>query len=159
MSVPSQLPLPGGQRDLLGLKVGNGCLVSLRMQAASPMAAAAALLRSPHARSLPARHTAALERLCELNEAGFWFAELGELTDVLLAACSHPLRLELLSLTWQLVRRAPAPAWQSYHYEKAVLPRARGSPHQAFTSTLPDKAGIPLFLRVLQRLATPKQGE
>lgn len=81
-------------------------MVGLSMEAASPMAAAAALLQSPHARSLPVRHTAALERLCELNQAGLWFAELGALADLLLAASGHPLRLELQALLCQLIRRA-----------------------------------------------------
>ena len=85
-------------------------MVGLSMEAASPMAAAAALLQSPHARSLPMRHTAALERLCELNQAGLWFAELRALADLLLAASGHPLRLELQALLCQLIRRAsPVP--------------------------------------------------
>ena len=70
------------------------------------MAAAAALLQSPHARSLPVRHTVALERLCELYQTGLWFAELGALADLLLAASCHPLRLELQVLLCQLIRRA-----------------------------------------------------
>ena len=82
-------------------------MMGLGMEAASPMAAAATLLQSPHARGLPVRHTAALQRLCKLNQAGLWFAELGALADLLLAASGHPLRLELEALLCQLIRRAP----------------------------------------------------
>lgn len=78
------------------------------MPARHPIAAAAFVLRNPYARNLPERHRAALERVCDLNASGFFYAELAGVADLLQAAaeaCARAPRSDLQTLLSQLARR------------------------------------------------------
>ncbi len=89
-----------------------------------PITAAAVVLRNPYARNLPERHCAALERVCDLNASGFFYAELAEVADLLQAAaeaCVRAPRSDLQTLLSQLVRRGYFCNTTDYHRLKRNL--------------------------------------